>query len=48
MRGLAELALNVMEGGVMQARTYRDVSHFDRAVAQFRNYVDGLMVKEAA
>jgi TetR/AcrR family transcriptional repressor of nem operon len=48
MRGLAELALNIMEGGVMQARTYRDVSHFDRAVAQFRNYVDGLMVKEAA
>ena len=36
LRGLAELALNVMEGGVMQARTYRDVAHFDRAVAQLR------------
>ena len=48
LRGLAELALNVMEGGVMQARTYRDVAFFDRAVAQFRNYVDGLMVKERA
>ena len=35
-RALAELALNVMEGGVMQARTYRDVAYFDRAVAQFR------------
>ena len=30
-RALAELALNVMEGGVMQARTYRDVAPFDRA-----------------
>jgi AcrR family transcriptional regulator len=46
-RGLAELALNVMEGGVMQARTYRDVAHFDRAVAQYRKYIDGLMVREA-
>ena len=46
LRGLAELALNVMEGGVMQARTYRDVAYFDRAVAQFRFYVEGLMVRE--
>jgi AcrR family transcriptional regulator len=43
-RALAELALNVMEGGVMQARTYRDVSHFDRAVAQLRNYFETLML----
>jgi AcrR family transcriptional regulator len=48
LRGLAELALNVMEGGVMQARTYRDVAFFDRAVAQFRQAVDALMVREAA
>jgi AcrR family transcriptional regulator len=47
-RGLAELALNVMEGGVMQARTYRDVAHFDRAVAQFRIFIDALMVREKA
>jgi AcrR family transcriptional regulator len=47
-RGLAELALNVMEGGVMQARTYRDVAPFDRAVAQFRAYVDSLTVREEA
>ncbi len=47
-RGLAELALNVMEGGVMQARTYRDVAPFDRAVAQFRDYIDALLVREAA
>lgn len=48
MRGLAELALNVMEGGVMQARTYRDVAHFDRAVAQFRIFIDALTVRERA
>jgi TetR/AcrR family transcriptional regulator, transcriptional repressor for nem operon len=47
-RGLAELALNVMEGGVMQARTYRDVTHFDRAVAQFRTFVERMMVREEA
>ena len=48
LHGLAELALNVMEGGVMQARTYRDVACFDRAVAQFRKFVEGQMVREAA
>ena len=47
-RGLAELALNVMEGGVMQARTYRDVAYFDRAVAQFRTFVERMMVREEA
>ncbi len=47
-RGLAELALNVMEGGVMQSRTYRDVGHFDRAVAQFRLAVDAMLAREAA
>ena len=47
-RGLAELALNVMEGGVMQARTYRNVAHFDRAVSQYRTFVDRLMIHEAA
>lgn len=46
-RGLAELALNVMEGGVMQSRTYRDVAHFDRAVTQYRIFVEGLLVREA-
>jgi TetR/AcrR family transcriptional regulator, transcriptional repressor for nem operon len=46
MRALAELTLNVMEGGVMQARTYRDVSYFDRAVAQLRKMIDA-MTREA-
>jgi AcrR family transcriptional regulator len=33
---LAQFVLTAMEGGVMQARTYRDVAYFDRAVAQLR------------
>lgn len=47
-RALAELVLNVMEGGVMQARTFRDVAHFDRAVAQLRAHFDALTQKERA
>src|SRR5436190_16697287 len=30
-RELAELVLTVMEGGVMQARTFRDIARFDRS-----------------
>ena len=48
LRALAELALNVMEGGVMQARTFRDVAHFDRAIAQFRAHVDQLIRESQA
>jgi len=48
LRALAELALTVMEGGVMQARTHRDVGHFDRSVAQLRAYFEMLRVKEEA
>ena len=40
---LAEFVLTVMEGAVMQARTHRDVAFFDRAVAQLRLHLDGLM-----
>ena len=47
-RALAELTLNLMEGGVMQARTYRDVAYFDRAVGQLRACIDALMTEEAA
>jgi len=32
-----------MEGAVMQARTYRDVAYFDRAIAQIRLFYDSLM-----
>jgi AcrR family transcriptional regulator len=48
LRALAELALAVMEGGVMQARTHLDIGYFDRSVAQLRTYFDMLMVKEEA
>ena len=48
LRGLAELVLTVMEGGVMQARTYRDVAYFDRSVAQLRNHFEMLAARQAA
>lgn len=39
---LAEFVLTAMEGGVMQARTHRDVAYFDRAVGQLRAHIDML------
>ena len=39
-QAVAEFVLTVMEGGVMQARTHRDVGHFDRNVAQLRAHID--------
>ena len=45
-KALAEMALNLMEGGVMQARTYRSIEPFDRAVAQLRAYVEALSATE--
>ena len=47
-RALAELALNVMEGGVMQARTHRDIAHFDRAIGQLRIHINALTLRERA
>jgi TetR/AcrR family transcriptional repressor of nem operon len=41
-RGLAMLTLNIMEGGVMQARTCRDIAPFDRSVASLRDYLNRL------
>jgi TetR/AcrR family transcriptional regulator, transcriptional repressor for nem operon len=41
-RELAEFVLTTMEGGVMQARTHRDVGYFDRSVRQLRTYFDQL------
>jgi AcrR family transcriptional regulator len=35
---LAQFVLTAMEGGVMQARTHRDVAYFDRAVTQLREH----------
>lgn len=37
-KALAQFVLTAMEGGVMQARTHRDVSYFDRAVTQLREH----------
>jgi TetR/AcrR family transcriptional repressor of nem operon len=39
-RALAEFVLTTMEGGVMLARSYRDVAYFDRAVTQLRRMFD--------
>lgn len=39
-RALAQFVLTAMEGGVMQARTHRDVGYFDRAVAQLRAHFE--------
>ena len=46
-QAIAEFILTVMEGGVMQARTHRDVGYFDRSVTQLRHYLDSL-IKEGA
>lgn len=47
-QALAEFVLTVMEGAVMQARTYRDVAYFDRAIAQLAAHFDTLTIKEQA
>lgn len=38
-RALAEFILTVMEGAVMQARTYRDLGYFDRSIAMLRDHI---------
>jgi TetR/AcrR family transcriptional regulator, transcriptional repressor for nem operon len=38
LRELAQFVLTIMEGGVMQARTFRDIEYFDAAVRQLRHY----------
>ena len=40
---LATFILTVMEGAVMQARAHGSLAPFDAAIAQLRNYVDGLL-----
>ncbi len=39
---LAQLILSVMEGGVMQARTHRNLESFDAGVALLRDYFNRL------
>jgi TetR/AcrR family transcriptional regulator, transcriptional repressor for nem operon len=42
-RSLALFTLTTMEGGVMLARTSRDLAPFDAAVAMLRRYLDALV-----
>ena len=42
-RELAGFVLTVMEGAVMQARTYRDIQRFDGSVRELRRYFDMLL-----
>jgi hypothetical protein len=39
---VASFVLTVMEGAVMQARTYRDLEPFDAAIATLRDYFNTL------
>ena len=47
-RGLAEFVLTIMEGAVMQSRTYRDVAYFDRAITQLRAHFGALTRERTA
>jgi TetR/AcrR family transcriptional repressor of nem operon len=46
-RELAQFVLITMEGGVMQARTFRDVAYFDAAVRHLRQYIRRLQLGAA-
>lgn len=41
---LANFTLTTMEGGVMLARTHRDLAFFDRAVGSLRDYLNRLLI----
>src|SRR6185295_1311542 len=47
-RALAEFILTTMEGGVMQARTHRDIAYFDRNIAALRTHFDLLETRAQA
>jgi AcrR family transcriptional regulator len=42
---LAQMVLNTMEGGIMQARSLSDIAPFDAAIRQLRIYFDLLLEK---
>ena len=42
-RALAEFVLTTMEGGVMLARSYRDIGYFDRAIDQLKAHSNRLL-----
>ncbi|MFL5298063.1 MAG: TetR/AcrR family transcriptional regulator [Phenylobacterium sp.] len=39
IQALAEFILTTMEGGVMQARTHREIAYFDRSIGQLRQHL---------
>ena len=45
---LSRFVLTVMEGGVMQSRSYRSVEPFDQAVEQLQDYFQRLLAEGAA
>ena len=47
-RALAEYILTIMEGAVMQARSFRDIGHFDRNIAMLRQHIDMLTAQAQA
>ncbi len=48
LRMLSRFVLTVMEGGVMQARSYKSIEPFDEAVAQLRDYFNRLEAQASA
>src|SRR5581483_11448140 len=46
-KALAAFVLTAMEGGVMQARTHRDVAYFDRRLAMLRAHFEMLIERRA-
>jgi len=48
LKTLSRFVLTVMEGGVMQSRSYRSIEPFDQAVAQLRDYFDRLEAQAKA
>jgi TetR/AcrR family transcriptional repressor of nem operon len=48
VREVAQFVLTVMEGGVMQARTFRDIDYFDAGVRQLRQYLVLLQGRSSA
>jgi TetR/AcrR family transcriptional regulator, transcriptional repressor for nem operon len=45
-QALAEFVLTTMEGGVMLARTWREIAYFDRAIAQLRRHFDFVLTPQ--
>jgi TetR/AcrR family transcriptional repressor of nem operon len=42
-RALADFVLTTMEGGVMLARSYRDIGYYDRAIGQLKEHFNRLL-----